>query len=100
MVCYNGFLLLAGYYPPNHSLVTGADDMNSFEALWELAELIGQVKPPVASKEDIERSGLPVFKASGLAEYQTSGKVAANTTENVSSCLLTSVLQYLNINSV
>lgn len=57
--------------------------MNSFEALWELAELIGQVKPPVASKDDIEKSGLPVFKTSSLSEYEVKGKVAANTIESV-----------------
>ncbi|KIJ54868.1 hypothetical protein M422DRAFT_42081 [Sphaerobolus stellatus SS14] len=79
--------VIGGYYPPNHSLVTGADDMNSFEALWELAELIGQVKPPVATKEDIEKSGLTVFKASELVEYEKTDKVASNTVDNCLICL-------------
>lgn len=49
----------------------------------ELAELIGQVKPQVASKEDIEQSGLEVFKASQLSDYETTHKVASNTVERV-----------------
>jgi len=46
--------------------------------------MIGQAKPPVASKEEIEKSGLPVFKRSDLTEYQGTGKVASNTVDNVS----------------
>jgi hypothetical protein len=49
----------------------------------DLAELIGQVKPPVATKEDIEKSGLAVFKASALPEYSKAGKIASNTVEKV-----------------
>ncbi|KAF8489398.1 hypothetical protein JB92DRAFT_3013445 [Gautieria morchelliformis] len=79
--------VIGGYYPPNHSIVTGADDMNSFEALWELADLLGQVKPPVASKEDIENSGLEIIKPSNLPEYEKSGKVASNTIERCLICL-------------
>ncbi|KAF8583360.1 hypothetical protein K439DRAFT_1661343 [Ramaria rubella] len=79
--------VIGGYYPPNHSIVTGADDMNSFEALWELADLLGQVKPPVASKEDIENSGLEILKASTLPDYEKSGKVAYNTVERCLICL-------------
>jgi len=79
--------VIGGYYPPNHSIVTGADDMNSFEALWELADLLGQVKPPVASKEDIEKSGLEIIKPSSLPGYEKSGKVASNTVERCLICL-------------
>lgn len=61
--------------------------MNSFEALWELAELLGQVKPPVASREDIEKSGLEIIKASSLLEYEKAGKVASNTVERCLICL-------------
>jgi hypothetical protein len=48
----------AWYYPPNHQLVFGTDPLDSFE---ELAELLGQVKPPTASKEDIDNSGLEII---------------------------------------
>ncbi|KAF8259628.1 hypothetical protein EI94DRAFT_1009151 [Lactarius quietus] len=46
------------YYPPNHQLVTGTYPLDSFD---ELAELLGQVKPPTATKEDINKSGLEVI---------------------------------------
>ena len=49
----------------------------------QLADLLGQVKPPVASKEDIEKSGLEVFKADVLPKYADDGKVALNTVERV-----------------
>ncbi|EJD50591.1 hypothetical protein AURDEDRAFT_112196 [Auricularia subglabra TFB-10046 SS5] len=77
--------VIGGYYPLNHSIVTG--DLNSFEALWQLADLLGQVKPPVASKEDIEKSGLEVFKADMLPKYADEGKVALNTVERCLVCL-------------
>lgn len=51
----------------------------------ELADLLGQVKPPVASKEDIEKSGLEIIKSSSLPEYEKLGKVASNTVERVGS---------------
>ena len=60
-------------------MVTGSDNLDSYEALWfvscectikpdgliddvlrELAELLGQVKPPVATREEIEKSGVTV----------------------------------------
>lgn len=62
----------------------------------ELAELIGQVKPQVASKEDIEQSGLEVFKASRLSEYEASHKVASNTTERV--CSFMSLYHFFMLN--
>ena len=62
-----------GYYPPTHQLVTGTDPLESFE---ELAELLGQVKPPTASKEDIDNSGLEIIRSSVLAEYEKIGRIA------------------------
>lgn len=50
----------------------------------ELAEMLGQVKPPTASKEEIENSGLQVIKSGELKHYEASGRVAANCTEHVS----------------
>jgi len=61
--------------------------MNSFEALWELAELLGQVKPPVATQEDIANSGLEVIKMSEIAKYREEGKIASNTIEKCLVCL-------------
>src|ERR1700761_6733831 len=55
------------YYPPNRQLVIGMDMLDSFQ---ELAELLGQVKPPTATKEDIGNSGLDVIRSSVLADYE------------------------------
>ena len=49
----------------------------------ELAELLGQVKPPTVTREEIERSGLEVVLPDVLAAYEKEGKVAANCTEGV-----------------
>lgn len=49
----------------------------------ELAELLGQVKPPTVSKEDIENSGLEIIKASMLEEYEKQGHVASSCIERV-----------------
>ncbi|EIN12470.1 hypothetical protein PUNSTDRAFT_141167 [Punctularia strigosozonata HHB-11173 SS5] len=79
--------VIGGYYPPNHSIVTGADNLDSFEALLELAELLGQVKPPVATRDDIEKSGLQIIKPSDLAQYEKEGKVASNCVDRCLICL-------------
>lgn len=90
-----------GYYPPNHHMVTGSDSLDSYEALWyvpstfcairysdprhrELAELLGQVKPPVATREDIDNSGLQIIKSSELPRLEEEGRVASNCVERVS----------------
>lgn len=49
----------------------------------ELAELLGQVKPPTVSKEEIERSGLEIIKATTLEEYDKQGRVASNCIDRV-----------------
>jgi hypothetical protein len=49
----------------------------------ELAELLGQVKPPTATREDIESSGLEVIKPTVLGQYEKDGKVASNCIERV-----------------
>ncbi|TBU27067.1 hypothetical protein BD311DRAFT_666225 [Dichomitus squalens] len=76
-----------GYYPPNHHMVTGSDNLDSYEALWELAELLGQVKPPVATREDIDNSGLQIIKATELDQFEQQGKVASNCVERCLICL-------------
>ncbi|KAI0629891.1 hypothetical protein C8Q77DRAFT_273797 [Trametes polyzona] len=102
--------VIGGYYPPNHHMVTGPDNLDSYEALWyvrpgtrrfhasladadwglmfslscrELAELLGQVKPQVATREDIEKSDLQTVKYSELEQYEREGRVASNCVERV-----------------
>lgn len=80
--------VIGGYYPPDHSIVTGGpSSLDSFEALLELAELLGQVKPPTVSKEDIEKSGLEVIKPSQVEQYEKENKIASNCTERCLICL-------------
>ncbi|KAG8214705.1 hypothetical protein J3R82DRAFT_9790 [Butyriboletus roseoflavus] len=78
--------VIGGYYPPDHQIITGGN-LDSFEALWELAELLGQVKPPTVSKEDIDKSGLEIMQASMLAEYEKQGRVASNCIDRCLICL-------------
>jgi hypothetical protein len=95
---------LTGYYPPDHPIVIGPEgSLDSFEALSyvsiltmilnidcrfqirrELAELLGQVKPPTVSKEEIEQSGLEILKPATLEQYEKDGKVSSTCTEKVS----------------
>lgn len=49
----------------------------------ELAELLGQVKPPVATREDIDKSGLQIIKSTDLEQYEKEGRVAANCIDRV-----------------
>lgn len=49
----------------------------------ELAELLGQVKPPTVSKDEIEKSGLEIIPASMLKEYEKQGRVASNCIDRV-----------------
>ncbi|THH19215.1 hypothetical protein EW146_g1908 [Bondarzewia mesenterica] len=79
--------VIGGYYPPNHHLVTGNDPLDSFEALWELAELLGQVKPPTATKEDIAKSGLEVIRQAELETYEKDGRVSSNCIDRCLICL-------------
>jgi len=79
--------VIGGYYPPDHSLITGVNALDSFEALWELAELLGQVKPQTVSKEEIDNSGLEIIKPAVLEQYEKEGKVASNCMERCLICL-------------
>ncbi|KAN0130201.1 hypothetical protein V8E53_011958, partial [Lactarius tabidus] len=76
--------VIGGYYPPNHQLVIGTDPLDSFE---ELAELLGQVKPPTASKEDIDNSGLEIIRSGVLAEYEKIGRIAPMCVDRCLICL-------------
>ena len=51
----------------------GTEPLDSFE---ELAELLGQVMPPTATKEDFNNSGLEVIHWSMLVEYEKAGRIA------------------------
>ncbi|KAK7689751.1 hypothetical protein QCA50_006390 [Cerrena zonata] len=79
--------VIGGYYPPNHHMVTGSDSLDSYEALWELAELLGQVKPPVATKEEIEKSGLEIIKAPEMKRHEQDGKITSNCMDRCLVCL-------------
>jgi hypothetical protein len=80
--------VIGGYYPPNHSIVTGGSNiLDSFEALLELADLLGHVKPPTATKEDIDKSGLAIIKAAKLPQHEKDGKVASNCLDRCLICL-------------
>lgn len=80
--------VIGGYYPPDHSIVTGGpNNFDSFEALLELADLLGQVKSSTASKEDIENSGLEVIKASLLPQYYNENKITASCLDRCLVCL-------------
>ncbi|GJE91812.1 hypothetical protein PsYK624_079630 [Phanerochaete sordida] len=79
--------VIGGYYPPNHHMVTGSANLDSYEALWELAELLGQVKPPTATREDIDKSGLQIIKASDLPRLEAEGRVASNCVDRCLVCL-------------
>lgn len=76
--------VIGGYYPPNHQLVVGTDPLDSFE---ELAELLGQVKPPTATKEDIDNSGLEVIRSNVLTEYEKIGRIAPMCVDRCLICL-------------
>lgn len=85
-----------GYYPETHPILTSPNLLlNQFDQddFWGLAELLGQVKPPVASKADIDRAGLEVVKAEVLPQYEKDGRVTSNTNERVGFiCLLVKIV--------
>ena len=54
-----------------------------------MAELLGQVKSPTATDTEIERSGLEVFKAGVLGDYERDGLVASNCVDRVCHYTLT-----------
>lgn len=55
----------------------------------EIPELWSSLRAPTASKEEIEKSGLQVIKATDLARYEQEGKISSNCTDKVceSSCI-------------
>ncbi|KAG8903014.1 hypothetical protein FRB99_003821 [Tulasnella sp. 403] len=82
--------VIGGYYPESHPILTSPNIiLNQFDQddFWGLADLLGQVKPPVASKADIERANLEIIKAADISRYEKEGKVTSNTSEKCLICL-------------
>ncbi|KAI9442914.1 hypothetical protein H4582DRAFT_2071976 [Lactarius indigo] len=65
-------------------LVVGTDPLDSFE---EPAQLLGQVKLPTATKEDIDNSGFEMIRPSVLAEYEKVGWIAPMCVDRCLICL-------------
>ena len=53
----------------------------------DLAELLGQVKPPTVSQDDINRSGLEVIKSTQLGEWEKAGRISNNCVDRCLICL-------------
>ena len=49
--------------------------------------MLGQVKPPVATREEIEKSGLEIIKASEMKHYEDEGRITSNCMDRVRSSL-------------
>ncbi|EAU80868.2 hypothetical protein CC1G_03044 [Coprinopsis cinerea okayama7 len=80
--------VIGGYYPPDHAIVTGGlENFESFEALLELAEMLGHARAPTVTKEDIEKAGLEIIKPWQLSQYEDEGRVAYNCIERCLICL-------------
>ncbi|KZO96917.1 hypothetical protein CALVIDRAFT_104383 [Calocera viscosa TUFC12733] len=82
--------VVGGHYPPNHPIITAPHLLTGqldHDDLWALGELLGQVKPPTATREEIEKSGLEVIRVTRLKEWEESGRVASNCTERCLICL-------------
>lgn len=59
-----------------------------YETMLRLAELLGQHKPPTASRTEIENSGLKIVKAAELPSLLERGQVLSNTTDRcLSKCM-------------
>lgn len=77
--------VIGGWWPRNHpvlaipGLLTGGP--LSDEELSLLSELLGQVKPPTATKEDLEKAELEVWPATKLQELVDEGKVLTSCLE-------------------
>ena len=83
----SGYVLwiMGGVYPANHPVVLApsllSDAALTYEDMMRLAEMLGQHKPPTASKEELAASDLPVIKAVGLPTMLEEAKVLPITAE-------------------
>lgn len=70
--------VIGGHYPAGHPILTVPRLFTgelTHDDLWALAEALGSVKPPVATKEDIAKAGLQVIKGAEIKPAVEAGKV-------------------------
>lgn len=83
--------VIGGWWPRNHpvlaipGLLTGGPLTD--EELSLLSELLGQVKPPTATKEDLEKAELEIWPAAKLQELVDEGKVLSSCLDRCLVCL-------------
>ena len=74
-----------GLYPSNHPIVIApnllSEDALSYEDMLRLAEMMGQHKPPTATKDEIEKSNLQVIKGEVVPGYVEDGKILSITAD-------------------
>lgn len=84
--------VIGGHYPRNHpvftmpGLLTGGPLTD--EEMVLIGELMGQVKPPTATAEEVEQSGLKVVDGSEIAVMVERGEVISSSAER---CLVSSI---------
>lgn len=82
-----GFVLwiLGGLYPVNHPIVIApsllGDDAMSYDELLRLAEVLGNVKPPTVTAEEIKKSTLKIVKTAAIPELLAQGEIRDITAE-------------------
>ncbi|KAJ9107629.1 hypothetical protein QFC21_001089 [Naganishia friedmannii] len=82
--------VVGGNYPVGHPILTLPHLFTgelSHDDLWVLAEALGQVKPPVASRTDIQNSGLVIVKGGQVKDEAATGSILANCVEQCLICL-------------
>lgn len=82
-----GFVLwiLGGLYPVNHPIVIApsllGDDVMSYDELLRLAEVLGNVKPPTVTAEEIKKSTLKIVKTAAIPGLLAQGEIRDITAE-------------------
>ena len=82
--------VVGGLYSSDHPILAAPGLFGGnldHDDLWALAELMGQVKPPTATSEDIDNSGLEVIKGFTVKTYCAEGKVLENSADRCMVCL-------------
>ncbi|KAJ9123300.1 hypothetical protein QFC22_001498 [Naganishia vaughanmartiniae] len=82
--------VVGGNYPVGHPVLTMPHLFTgelSHDDLWVLAEALGQVKPPVASRTDILNSGLVIIRGGQVRDEAARGSILANCGEQCLICL-------------
>ncbi|KAL7005430.1 hypothetical protein EMMF5_004984 [Cystobasidiomycetes sp. EMM_F5] len=92
-VPFSGFSLwiMGGVWPAHHPIALApslvGDGALSYEDMLRLADILGQHKPPTASADEVEASGLSVVKGTAIGRLQEDGKVLPITAERCLVCL-------------